>query len=332
MDALCFKQILVMLTSGLSSAAAAQTVPALGSVVEVAGQCSSGPVANTTCRRVHVNAPGIKAVEAQLRITEPATGIVARGTVLLGSGGPGSEFYGSYPGGQKIVEDLSAMGFLVVDRAWTGGWSRNESGWRKQSCRYATLLTWVHDHLHRGGKLVVTGNSGGAQEIGYALTTWSRGNILDVAVLTSGPPLARLDYVCVREPSAEWSQLCASIVQPGVMECRASCTIADFKGVPIANAFHCTQLSAQSSLAQHRADSVLHEDAVLNYPKTRVHFLFGALDCSHTVPQGLLHENKVTSEKYVQFVPKTPHLISSTPEGRAAILNAIEKRMPRASI
>src|SRR5262245_62051010 len=108
MAALRFKPIPVLLACSITSAIAAQPVPALGSVLEMEGQCSSGPIANTTCRRVQVSVPGIKAVEAQLRITEPAAGNVARGTVLLGSGGPGSEFYGSLPGGQKVVEDLSA--------------------------------------------------------------------------------------------------------------------------------------------------------------------------------------------------------------------------------
>src|SRR5262249_56501698 len=76
-------------------------------------------------------------------------------------------------------------------------------------------------------KLSCVGAAAGAQGYAWALTTWTGETFLYVAFLPSGPPLARLDYVCVREPSAEWSQLCASVVPPGVMECRASCTIAD---------------------------------------------------------------------------------------------------------
>jgi len=69
---------------------------------------------------------------------------------------------------------------------------------------------------------------------------------------------------------------------------------------------------------------VVNQDAVLNYPKTRMHFLFGARDCGEPVPMGLTWAAKVTSEKAVQFVPNTPHAIFSTPEGREAILKAID--------
>jgi hypothetical protein len=130
------------------------------------------------------------------------------GTVVVGSGGNGAGFYGGQEGGGILVGDIAAMGFRVVDRAWDGGWTTQEGGLVNQSCRYATLLTWIHDHIHTGGKFVATGNSGGSAEISYGLTTWGRGDILDVAIPTSGPPLGRLDYACVRQASPEWASLC----------------------------------------------------------------------------------------------------------------------------
>jgi hypothetical protein len=39
---------------------------------------------------------------------------------------------------------------------------------------------------------------------------------------------------------------------------------------------------------------------------------------------GLTWATKVTSEKKTQFVPRTPHAISSTREGGEAIRNAID--------
>jgi hypothetical protein len=59
---------------------------------------------------------------------------------------------------------------------------------------------------------------------------------------------------------------------------------------------------------------VAHPGAVLDYPKTSVHFLYGAHDCGEPVPIGLTYATKVTSRKTIQFVPHTPHALYSTPE------------------
>jgi hypothetical protein len=302
----------------LLSSACAFSQPHLGSVAQTEEVCQPGPLAGTTCRHLQVSCEGIKTIQAEIRITQPAAGASPRGTVVLGSGGSGGGFYASDAPVQGLVHDLSAMGFLVIDRRWLGGWPTTEGGLKKEACRYATLLTWVHDHLHPGGKFVATGNSGGSAEIGYALTSWGRGDILDLAIPTSGPPTARLDYVCVKEASPEWTALCAGIIPKGVMECASTCLLGPANGV-------CTQVTAHPTPEQLLADSVVHSDAVLSYPKTRVHFLFGAHDCGEPVPTGLTWATRVTSEKAIDFVPKTPHTLPSTPEGREAIRQAIDQ-------
>jgi hypothetical protein len=306
---------LLLLLSSLCWSAPPQ--PHLGSVEETADACQASPPPNMTCRHLKVSCEGLRPIQAEIRIMEPAAGVAPRGTVVLGSGGNGAAFYAGPPEVQALVRDLAAMGFRVIDRRWIGGWTTNEGGLKKEACRYSTLLTWVHDHLHKGGKFVATGNSGGSAEIGYALTSWGRGDILDLAIPSSGPPTARLDYVCVKEASAEWAALCAGIIPRGVMECASTCLLGPSNGV-------CTQVSAQPTPEQLLADSVVNSDAVLNYPKTRVHFLFGAHDCGEPVPVGLTWATKMTSEKKIEFVPKTPHPIFSTPEGREAIRKAID--------
>jgi hypothetical protein len=151
------------------------------------------------------------------------------------------------------------------------------------------------------------------------LTTWGRGEILDLAVPTSGPPIARLDLACVAKASPEWAAQCAAIVPKGVMECATQqCILGPANDV-------CKQVSASPTEAQLLADSVVHPDAVLEYPKTKVHFLFGAADCGEPVPIGLMYATKVTSEKEIGFVPKTPHPIASTAEGREAVRKAIDE-------
>jgi hypothetical protein len=235
----------------------------------------------------------------------------------MGSGSGGKSFYAGPQEGQLLLKAIAAMGFRVVDRNWTGGWTTSEGGLRKESCRYATLLTWIHDNLHKAGKFVATGNSGGSAEISYALTTWGRGDILDVAIPTSGPPLGRLDYACVKEASPEWASLCSTIVPKGVMECASGCILGPANSV-------CTQVTAGATPTQLLEDSVMHPGAVLNYPRTKVFFFYGAHDCGEPVPIGLTYATKVTSEKSIEFVPHTPHALFSTPEGREAIRKAID--------
>jgi hypothetical protein len=267
---------------------------------------------------LQVACPSIKPIQVSIRIVEPAAGVPFRGTVVMGSGGSGAGFYSGDEAGQTLIKDVAAMGFRVVDRAWTGGWPTIEGGMVKESCRYATLLTWIKDHLHKGGKFVATGNSGGSAEISYALTTWGRGDILDVAIPTSGPPLGRLDYACVKQASEEWASLCATIIPKGVMECSSTCILGPNNAV-------CKQVTADPSQQQLLEDSVVHSGATLSYAKTKVYFLFGAHDCGEPVPIGLTYATKVTSEKSIQFVPHTPHNMASTPEGREAIRKAIDE-------
>jgi hypothetical protein len=313
-------RVLVILLSGswcLFSQASTPLPPELGTVSESADSCPAGPIAGTACRRLTVACPELRPIDVRLRITEPAAGVPFRGTVVVGSGGSGSGFYAGQAGGQILVKEVAAMGFRVVDRDWAGGWTTAGGGLRKESCRYATLLTWIHDRLHKDGKFVATGNSGGSAEISYALTTWGRGDILDVAIPTSGPPLGRLDYACVRQASPEWAALCASIVPKGVMECPSVCILGPANSV-------CREVSAEPTSGQLLEDSVMHPGALLNYPKTKVVFLFGAHDCGEPVPIGLTYATKVTSEKSIRFVPHTPHALFSTPEGRDAIRQAID--------
>ncbi len=286
---------------------------ALGKVLELSESCATGPIPNTTCRQLQVSCDGLKTITVQIRITEHAASVPLRGTVVFGSGGGGGGFYTAGEGGQILAKELAAMGFRIVDRAWVRSWTTGELGLRRESCRYATLLTWIRSHLHKGGKFVATGNSGGSAEIGYALTTWQRGDILDLAVPPSGPATARLDYVCVNPPPPVWASLCKSIVPPGAMECTPSCTLEASRGV-------CGQPTPERLLK----DSVVNPEAVLHYPKTRVHFLYGTRDCGQSVPMGLTWSTRVTSEKQIQFVPNTPHAMFSTPEGREAIRKAID--------
>ncbi|MEW6005566.1 MAG: T9SS type A sorting domain-containing protein [Stygiobacter sp.] len=294
----------------------------LGTVVTVNDLCPNGPgsLPNTTCRLLEVRCPNLNPIQVQIRITEPNAGVVSRGTVVFGSGSSGTAFYGDRTEAQILFSELAAMGFRVVDRAWLGqdGWTTREGGLRSESRRYATLLTWIHDSVHVSGAFCATGNSGGSAEIGYALTTWKRGDILDLAVPTSGPAVSRLDYACQNPAPSEWSAISDTIIPPGSMSCKPPIILSPNHSV-------CQQCSDNPTLEQLRYDSVVHPDAVLHYPKTKVHFIYGMNDCAGpSVPIGLTWSSQVTSAKVIEFVPNTSHSIVTSTEGREAIRNAID--------
>ncbi len=294
----------------------------LGIVIELGSPCpsGSGQLPNTTCRFLEVRCPNLNPIQVQIRIIEPNAGVPQRGTVVFSSGGSGTGFYSDRTEARTLFSELTAMGFRVVDRAWLGqnGWATMERGLRLQSCRYATLLTWIHDSVHVTGAFCATGNSGGSAEIGYALTTWNRGNILDLAVPTGGPAVARLDYACQYPVPPEWRAISDTIVPPNVMSCRPQISLSPNDSV-------CRQCSDNPTSEQLRYDSVVHPDALLHYSHTRLHFIYGGDDCmGPSVPIGLTWSTKVTSQKVIEFVPNTPHVIVTSTEGREAIRRAID--------
>ena len=288
----------------------------LGTVALVNTTCNAGAQPRTTCRTLRVECAGLQAMEVRVRVTEPDPGVALRGTVVLGTGGGGNDFYSDRPGGPELFASLRAHGFRCVERAWTGGgWFSEVASMRKQACRYATLLTWIHANVHTKGAFVATGNSGGSAEIGYALTAWGRGDILDVAVPSGGPPMSRLDYLC--GASSTWNALCRTVAPRAFFQCgQPGCTIQP--GGPV-----CTNCTPNPTAADLEADSILFPGATLAFPRTRVHVVLGGMDCSSAVPAGFLFFDAIATERALEVAPDTPHWTPQTQQGRDAILRAI---------
>lgn len=287
----------------------------LGAVTSSAQGCTGGAgnLPGTTCQRLTVSGLGNVPIDVELRVTDPAGAPI--GTVVLGSGNLGTSFYADINGGEMLVADLVALGFRVVDRRWVTGWFTTGEDLIQQAGRHATLLTWIHDNLHGGGAFCATGNSAGSGELAYALTHWERGSILDVVVLSGGPPFARVDYLCANPVPAEWSGLCASVVPPGVLTCGTPDCALD-AGVVVCPYFPTTAEELEDA-------SLLGASADLDFSDTIVRGLIGSDDCTVAVPQGLLFFDALPIATPVDFVVGAPHTMSATPEGRAAIAAAL---------
>jgi hypothetical protein len=245
---------------------------------------------------------------------------------MMGAGGPGNYYYDNDPDGTTLIQGLARQGFRVVQRAWDGtnGWFAGPGGLGAVACRYATLITWVHDQNNDGSAFCATGNSAGAGEIAYALTRYGRGDILDLAVPTGGPPFARLDYAC--HGDAQWPPTCESFLSTTSCQGSSSCFYPKSGKSMIDTAYApatpCGQKTAENAVTL-LADSVLSPAAVLSYPKTRVHFVFGADDCDAARSQGLAFHQAIATEKQLEVVAGASHGTYQSPEGAAAIQSVI---------
>jgi len=311
--------------AGCAKAGGGGAPPPIGTVTVLsATTCPSGPggLPDTTCMELRVETLSNAAVRCELRVIEPQ--VPSEGTVVFGSGGDGTDFYTDQPGGSELFTDLIGLGFRIVDRRWLTGWFTTETSVKDQSARYATLLAWVRDNLHTGGVFCASGNSGGSAEVAYALTTWGADDLIDAAVLTGGPPLSRLDYLCTDPPTAAWATQCAAIVPPGALACGAwECSTPS---APV-----CAVPPPGATPEELEEDSVLHPLAVLDYPTTLVSVLIGDQDCTGAPAQALLFDAAVTSPTTLQFVPGAEHFLPTTQAGRDAIVMAILGAVPAAA-
>jgi hypothetical protein len=299
----------------------------LGIVSELDEPCpdGAGPLPGTRCQLVEVACPGIPALRAQVRITDPATAADARGTILFGTGGGGESFYDGGRNAALMMRALAEDGFRVVQRAWLEQWESGGAGLAAAACRYATLLTWVSGELHTEGALCATGNSGGSAEIGYALSRFGREEILDLAVPTGGPVMSRVDLGCLDFDA--WVDDCQMVpdgttCEPATIQCNYEGTNFDHIDGAYLPATPC-ESHDDAFATTLLADSILSPDADLDFA-TPVHQLFGDRDCSAALPQGVLWYDAVTSEKQQTFAPETGHGTAGTEEGAAAIHRVLD--------
>jgi hypothetical protein len=81
--------------------------------------------------------------------------------------------------------------------------------------------------------------------------------------------------------------------------------------------------SLQSGSTQYEGqflnDSVTSPDAVLSYPNTTLRFLFGGLDNSSAIRQGMLYRSLITTPTSYGCVKDAPHSIPIAQDGAEQI-------------
>jgi hypothetical protein len=258
----------------------------------------------------------------------------ADGTLI--AAGPGSQprglvmgFVGTLGTGteglsKQWVDDMVATGFEVVVVSWGDQtpWLQSapgeQVGPKLLACRPATTIEWVHDNIFEPLGLpstaegvcgfCATGNSGGASQIAYAISFYGVANLLDAAVLTSGPPHTALDKACLGpDPGLQFDPDSASIVD-------LSYGFARSTGPCVAH---------DESFAETWLKDSVDSAGTYSFPHTRVAFLFVQGDHTAAPFHGKLYLERLHAAGSPivtdRTIPGTSHTIMTFPEGRQAV-------------
>jgi hypothetical protein len=313
------KLTLVVFILFLASFAAAQDQ--LGTIKASTVSCPASGLHATACYALDITCPEIPDYTAYVKVIAPPRPI---GTIIFTTGGGANYIYEQYLFGGVTVQNVVAANYEAVELTFGGpfsdgpGWQHDVAGMgvRAASCRYATVVAWFYNQTV-GLPLCATGNSGGGQIIAEGLAHYGLGNYLEFAEMTSSPPFNRVDDGCINnvEPAAEYCS--GAVVGMGV-------------GIPNAIAFvdpaypgpWCSTSLLDHS-TQHEAqflnDSVTSPDAVLSYPNTTLRFLFGGLDTTSAIRQGLDYQSQIVQPTSYDCVRDAPHSIPDAPDGAQAI-------------
>lgn len=297
--------------------------------VEVTGTASpSCPLEE--CIEVEVQCPDVQPVPAVVAFGPP--GDDPAGVVVLLSGAQGNTFWANpnQRGQANVVTDIADRGLLAIEVAWPGdGWAAAPSGepvgFAKVACRSATLIRWLHDERYAPLELdpepatcgfCVSGNSGGASQIAYSLAYYGLDEIIDVAVLSSGPPHADLARGCLGEPGDE--QYSYAEVSVPLIDSAYGATSGE-EG-PCA--------ARDPAFAERwRADSVAVGGNDYVHETTRIEVLLGGLDRTVAPAQGQLYVDRLLDAGspmvQLQEIPEMEHEVLAERTSRNAVVDAI---------
>jgi len=291
-----------------------------GPVVATQVTCPTSGLPGTSCFSLDISCPNIPNYTAYVKMITPANPV---GTVIFGTGGAGTDLYETSASAPVAIKNVFDANYEVVELTFGApfssapGWQHDANGLgvRSAGCRYAMVVQWLAQQTP-SVPLCATGNSAGGALIGEGLAHYGIGQYLSFAEITSGPPFTQVDQACSPD-----------VPQPGEY-----CSGADIgMSVGVSDATNyidpaypgpwCSQgvLGSTQNQQQFQNDSITSNDAVLSYPKTKINFLFGGLDGSSAIRQGLYYQSRITSPTSFGCVQDAPHDIPQVPDGAQTI-------------
>jgi hypothetical protein len=314
------------------------------------------------CYQLTVSCPGAADITTYLKVNNPSA--LPKGTVLFGVGTGGAGLYddgNTYQYGSQVVEAVVSAGFNTVQVSFGGpfspptpqpnGWLQGPGGVRRLACRYATVADWIYKNpttinsnpnntATNSAPMCATGNSGGSGAVAYAVSEYGLGTELAMIEPTSGPPMARIDQGCSPTCSALQGPVCAnSSNNPSMCYLSADASVIDeaYQAANATTPTPCTDsingTPATDAAALFLSDSIIYNSGpgtTIQLPNTTVSMLFGDLDTSNAVPEGMVWEEAILpssaspSPPYQCLPSPVEHDIPSYPTGATQIANDIE--------
>lgn len=284
-----------------------------------------------TCPRVEQPLKGALAVA-------PHRG-TARGLVMFFTGGKGTRWWAGGSGKTtRLAEELRDAGFVIVQVKWDDTWhhssSGDDAGTAHLACRPATVIKYVHEKYYRPLEIKVaapgrdgfciTGNSGGASQVAYALSHYGLDEILDVVIPTGGPPHAALAKSML-DPASDENAKGDYLQSAGYGYPESTRTFIDKSFGYFDNNGPGRRQDADFK-ARWDEESVATGGNDYEHPKTRVHFIFGEHDRRmQTVGRNYFERLKKEGSPLVKWelAADTKHSIIQTAAGRTALKAAI---------
>jgi hypothetical protein len=274
-----------------------------------------GSLSGGTCYALDITCPQLPDYTAYVKIFEPTVAVT--GTVLFATGGNGTDLLEHRNFGPLVLQTVLNKGYRSVELTYGFPFNLNEKGWqtgakgagvRAASCRFATVLQYVHDNLlNASTPLCASGNSAGGQLIGESMAHYGSADMLAFAELSSGPPFGRVDYACENTQPAATSP-CSGANDRLAVQPATSMKFID----PAYPGAWCSSAYATHSTvhqAQFVKDSIVLRDSVLNYPSTFVNFLFGQDDTTSAIRQGLLYQGAIASPTATECAAGVGHTV-----------------------
>lgn len=287
--------------------------------VEVLGSSSCGP--QQTCHRLRVTCGGLEPRGAEVREYEVATSV---GTVVVATGVYGNRPYDQYVERQRTLDALREAGFEVFALRWSDGklgWGSTAegTGYEAPMCGYSSVVRWLAaERADRPEVLCAQGNSGAALQIAYGLSVYGLGDLLDVAVLSGGPPLVRIDQFCFRPTRQKQAQRWRANGR------RITDYLMGWDGA----GDHCKNaLGDDSAVAALQTTGLLPESleqATADGRQRRFHFpttqlLFVQSEGDKSASQARLYYDAVTSQKSWHALPGRAHGVDREAPSAAAV-------------
>jgi hypothetical protein len=312
------------------SASASVTVQATDPLGKVAAEsplsaCLGDATLSATaaCYQLTVSCPGVADITTYLKVNNPSA--VPKGTVLFGVGTGGSGLYddgNTYQYGSQVVENVLTYGFNTVQVSFGGpfspptpqpnGWLQGPGGVRRLACRYATVADWVYKNpatinqnpnntAINSAPMCATGNSGGSGAIGYAVYEYGLNTELAMIEPTSGPVMARVDQGCSPTCLALQGPVCGNSSNSSSMcyeSADASVIDEAYQAANATTPTPCTDSlngnAGTDAASLFLSDSIIYSPGTsINLPNTTVSMVFGDLDTSNAVPEGMVWEEAI---------------------------------------